>query len=454
MPINTLLNKASASKVSEGLLSIKINNLPNDFFIPNSNPFSDSLKSPEKIIKEHPIRNLTSTEVKEFIAVSTIVHCIDGWTYLNNAINAFLNGDPSIAIHLSYYAELRSAMSFLASEGILIANMRQICVESNDSLYIPGNKGALSLGDNSGSHKATWKIMEEWINNNRRQSNALDYFSYKGKTFRELIPHIPHAQKSPAAQLTVLKAWLKVWCLDIEKYTSDREARNKSSYNPNLTRSCTPTSLTEKLININNFWKSLEPSTDSFSRIDIFLLSSYLTKTYDIYVDSLVGTPSLDKASYIDLFLQNSGLSNDVILKSIFVNNQSSTLLTHSNDKTIDLDTGDVNPLSIIARAILLLRYSTGACAFLLKSNNINRQELNFYIDKVGKDWGMWDNSQPTEFKELWDEVSLLLEYCDEYLDGKSPSTIFKVRNELKEYSQYSYLYSQFSRAALWGLCI
>lgn len=455
MPINALINASFAPKVLEGLRLIKTNNLPNNRFLSTTSPFSAPLSSPGEIIKNHPTRGLTSVEVKEFIAVSTIVHCIDGWTYLNNSINAFLNGDSPIAIHLAYYAELRAAISFLASEGILIANTNQICIDSHDNLYIPGvipGIQALAAKD-KGTHNATWKIMEAWINNNTRTSNALEYFSYGGKTFKELMPSIPYAPTTPAAQLTIIKDWLKVWCFDIIKYTKDREARNMSSYNPNINRNSTPMDLTERLININNFWRTLEPSIESFSKIDLYLLSSYLTRIYDSYTSSLSGN-LLDKSSYIDLFFQNSGLSNDRILTNVFVNNLSNTLINHSYDNNADPITGDSRPLSIISRAILLLRYSTGACAYLLKLSNISRQELNFYIDKIGKDWGVWDISQPVDFKNLWDDICILLEYFDEYLDLNTPSSLYTVRNELEEYTKYSYLYTQFSRAGLWGLNI
>lgn len=49
----------------------------------------------------------------------------------------FLNGEPSITVHLSYYAELRAAMAFLCTEGILIANNEQACIDSSNNIYIP-----------------------------------------------------------------------------------------------------------------------------------------------------------------------------------------------------------------------------------------------------------------------------------------------------------------------------
>lgn len=52
------------------------------------------------------------------MAASVIVHCFDGWSYLGRALEAEMAGDPQTAVHLGYYAELRAAMSVLASDEI------------------------------------------------------------------------------------------------------------------------------------------------------------------------------------------------------------------------------------------------------------------------------------------------------------------------------------------------
>ena len=442
MPFTTLINDACATKVSEGFDLIKRNNFPNNRFLQDANPFSSVNSSPGKVIKSVNQR-LHSWEVKELMAVSTLVHCMDGWSYLNNSISAFLNGDLPIAIHLAYYTELRAAISFLASEGILVADYKQICLKENDDIYIPNSSKS--------THVATWDIMKEWINNRGRFTNALEYFSYKGKTFNELIQFIPNAPTDPNVQLIELKNWIKKWSFDIENYTTDQETRNASSYNPNIKRNHIPISPVERLKNINDFWKSLDPSISAFANIDLYLFSTYLTTIYDNYLVQRVPIP-MGKEEYIDLFFESSGLTPDSILKAIFIDDKSNNLMLHAKDSSNDGITGDIKPLSIIARAILLLRFATGACAFHLRSNNINRNDLSFYFDMIGQDCGMWEIGQPDDLKELWDELFLLTDYFDEYLDTDPAPNIYKLRNDLGEYTKYSHIYTQFSRSALWGL--
>lgn len=450
MDVSDLINAASAKKVSEGFRLLKSNNLPGSCLLQNGNPFNDINLSPGDVIKNRK-DTLKPSEVKEFMAVSTLIHCMDGWTYLNNSVHAFLNGDLPIAIHLAYYAELRAAISFLASEGILVANSQQICLKDNDELYIPGINPLKKLKD-PGTHSATWKIMEGLLNDHHRSINALAYFSYKGKTFKELTQYIPKSPSKIEVQSLIARKWLKTWSLDIEKYTQDRTMRNYSSYNPNIRRNFTPISPGERLKNINDFWKVLDPSIYAFSNIDQYLFSAYLNKIYDEYKSSFQNGDPMDKSAYIDLFFKNAGLTNDSNLTVIFKEDRPNMLIKHASDDSKDKITGNVKPLSIIARSILLLRYATGACAYLLKSNNIERSDLNFYFDEIGRDSGMWDSPRPEDFKSLWDDVFLLSEYFDEYLDENPDPSIFNIRNELGEFVNYSPIYTQFSRASLWGL--
>src|ERR1700722_6306108 len=61
---------------------------------------------------------LRTTHLAQYISASSILHCADGWSYLGRAISCLLTGDPHRVVHLAYYAELRAALSLLASEGI------------------------------------------------------------------------------------------------------------------------------------------------------------------------------------------------------------------------------------------------------------------------------------------------------------------------------------------------
>jgi len=446
MPIKTLLNKADASKVIDGLKDAKANNFPSNLLLPSGNQFSAS-SSPGNILKNHNCNPVNINELKEYMAVSTIAHNIEGWSYISQSIQALINGDHSISMHLAYYAELRGAFSFLSSEGVLILNSHQVCLDSSNNIYIPGVTFSQKLRYPA-THSATWDILQEWIQNNTLQTNALEYFKYKNKTFKELIPFIPHAPSSQAAQLVLIKKWIEKWCFDISQFKSDREVRNTSSYNVSINKKHTPEGISEKLKTINGYWKVLEPHSNSFSILDQQLFALYLDAIY--ITANNRGGPQILKNDFLDGFFQNSGITKDPLLVDMFVNGTQSNIIKQALDTNYDLTNG-VKPLTVIARAILLLRFSLGACNFLLRQSNVNRSDINFYIQQIGEKFGIWDSSSPADLNDLWVDIDELLTEFDDYLKQTPPSNIYDFRTS---FSNFSPIYTQFNRAGLWGLGI
>lgn len=440
MPIKTLISKADIEKVSEGIQFAKAHYFAGRTLISTANPLLCS--NPGEIIKKHT--TLSVEALKEYMAVCTFVHTTDGWSYLSNAINALLNGEPSITIHLAYYAELRAAIAFLSSEGILIINNEQACIDHKNNMYVASKQ--VKQIKPSGTHSATWNIMDEWLSDNVKGTPILQYFTYQGKTFEELIPFIPHSATTAAGQVIFVKKWLRTWCFDIHKYEEDKNGRNSSSYNANIYRQFSPHDLKDCLIVLNEFWSSLEPSIDCFSKLDQYLFSLYLKEVYNAATSNRI---SLSKKDFIDDFYKNSGITEDIVLSKMFVNDEENLLIKYAKDAQIDPKTGEVLPLTIVSRAILLLRFCCGACSFLFKKNMIIKNDLDFYINKVGQNYGLWELVSPIDLKELWIDVNDLLIDFENYLRTSSPSNIFALKHSFLEYSD---VYTQFSRAGLWGL--
>ena len=442
MPINRLINNADIEKVSEGLLSVKNNCFINKMLLSPTNPLL--CNNPGGIIKNQV--GLSADSLKEYMSVCTFVHTIDGWSYLSNAINAFLNGEPSITVHLSYYAELRAAMALLCTEGILIANNEQACIDSSNNIYIPSCQPKSMRITRTGTHSATWDIINEWILNSTKQTNVLEYFTYKGRTFKELISFIPHAANTNSGQVALVKKWLQTWCFDIRKYEEDREGRNTSSYNANIARNFTPNNLRDSLSILNEFWLLLEPSADNFSKLDQYLFALYLKEVYN---NAVLNGFSITKDDFIKGLYNNSGLTEDLFLSRVFINDEESSLLKYAKDHQIDPGTGEVHSLTIIARAILLLRFCCGACSFLFKKNSISKNDLDFYIHKVGQSYGIWDTVNPEDLRDLWTDINDLLIDFEQYFEANTPSNIYNLKTTFTGYSE---VYTQFSRAGLWGL--
>lgn len=179
----------------------------------------------------------------------------------------------------------------------------------------------------TGTHSATWDIINEWILNSTKQTNVLEYFTYKGRTFKELISFIPHAANTNSGQVALVKKWLQTWCFDIRKYEEDREGRNTSSYNANIARNFTPNNLRDSLSILNEFWLLLEPSADNFSKLDQYLFALYLKEVYN---NAVLNGFSITKDDFIKGLYNNSGLTEDLFLSRVFINDEESSLLKYA----------------------------------------------------------------------------------------------------------------------------
>ena len=97
-------------------------------------------------------------ELADYLAASAPTHCCDGWAFLGRAVASHLRGDPDTARHLVYYAELRAAMAMLATEGIGYFSRLHFSIDKQQKA---------SIGARTGTHVATWAILEEWAFRNQ-----------------------------------------------------------------------------------------------------------------------------------------------------------------------------------------------------------------------------------------------------------------------------------------------
>ena len=163
---------------------------------------------------------LQAGPLAEYIAYSVPLHVADGWTFLARALDAVKAGDSDSAIHMAYYAELRAAMSLLASEGVGIFDQRHVAVGLNNSM---------TDWRRMGTHRATWHLMEAWGNDYHRSATILDAIKVEQRTINEWFDE---ANILSSVQPIVAGQWLKEWSLDIDTFRKDRDLRNQVSYRP------------------------------------------------------------------------------------------------------------------------------------------------------------------------------------------------------------------------------
>src|SRR5690606_15596582 len=120
MSINTAAQNASPKAIDKALQRVIKNHLPHDRWLGLRNRYrKDTVGKIDSDLPRHPQPpSLKDRQVAEYISVSTLTHCTDGWNYLSRSIESILSGDEMSSIHLAYYAELRAVLSLMATQGI------------------------------------------------------------------------------------------------------------------------------------------------------------------------------------------------------------------------------------------------------------------------------------------------------------------------------------------------
>ena len=135
MPTSAIVSSANSRAITEAFDRIVKGQLPSQRFIGKKNYYkTDTAKRVDRETQANLQKR--KNQIGEYVASSVLLHCNDGWNYLSRAVESLINGDIASAIHFAYYAELRSAMSLLAYEGIGIFNVRHIWFDANSLPHI------------------------------------------------------------------------------------------------------------------------------------------------------------------------------------------------------------------------------------------------------------------------------------------------------------------------------
>ena len=323
----------------------------------------------------------------EYVAYSVPLHVADGWTFLARALDAVKAGDSDSAIHMAYYAELRAAMSLLASEGVGIFNRRHVAIGVNNST---------TDWRGTGTHQATWHLMDAWGSDPNRSATILDAIKVENRTISEWFDE---AQILPSVQHIVAGRWLKEWSLDIDTFRKDRDLRNRVSYlptkivdNPNLGTDFKPQAIDP----IIRTWQPLEPSNDQGGAlVDWDLLALALSHARD-----RTAVPLWKWHEIIDQQLASAPPGLQSYLKNFQGGRYE--ILDRARETTPP-PTMD----SVLARATLLLRIANAVCAQRLKQASVLKEDLRFWWDRLGQDNGFWtQGSEPDPLSDLWADVS------------------------------------------------
>ncbi|MFA0962070.1 hypothetical protein AB9P05_09705 [Roseivirga sp. BDSF3-8] len=451
MALQSFIDSASSIPVIDGAKELKKSHIVNGRLIDPSNPLCINAMDAVKNHFKPTGTNLKINEITTYLSASSLLHLLDGWVYLSHAIESILKGDNGIPVHLGYYAELRASMSFLATEGVGVFNFDHLNIGSNFTV----SKNP-SIARQDGTHQFVWNAIEKWSkSSNKPTLDMLQAFMVNGKTFDEWLNAFPHATLITGSALVM--RWLAQWNFDVKSYRDDRQKRNEVSYRPKrITSNTGGLNLHSVISHLSTFWELFEPEqTNRFHLLDKFLLRILLQNLYKSLSPTIRNNNSLE--DLIKDTFNNLGLSHSSSLIKFLSDNTpiSHPLFTEANNHAVNPTTGLLNPLSVVARATLMLRIATGNVSMIYSKAGISKADLDFLWDNFGIENGFWQNGNiPEDFCDMWEDLK---EYIDEVAEwGAKKGTTLTLAELYEDYKIPGAMnfYKQFHRAGLWGIAI
>lgn len=206
------------------------------------------------------------------LAAEQISHFVDGWRYFASAMSAFLNNSKGGAVHFSYYAELRAAMSLLAYSGIR--------VRQGELWYLNVHGHKIDI-DNGRTHTAAWKFWDNWVG----RSDATGLFRSKVRVSANVnLGHVADAVSFFDSTMQ-----LGGWGADLIALSGDHDSRNTASYETSIVeRSLSRAGGSERDL-IAGLWKLMRKSAPG-CEFDV-MLARYLVKCS---IDSVCSAETID----------------------------------------------------------------------------------------------------------------------------------------------------------------
>jgi len=351
---------------------------------------------------QNTLSPLASADLGQYIAASAPIHCADGWTYWGRALDAHCRGDFDTARHLAYYAELRAAMSFLATRGIGIFDEIHIVIGSGKqcSVFPPAHRP-------QGTHEITWYVLEYWPTLAGSGQALLNAVSPQGVSLSDWIGQF---HNSTVVSSELAKTWLPIWGLDIKRFAYDRQSRNQASYRPTQYPKRVHATAKEVSKFAYDIWRMFEPAASPFRLLDDHLLRRSLQFAFRFRTGSLHTTnPASFKADVVrtvEALLSGSTEKNNVTDFILERYEQGRPRLLSEAMKS-DLPSHPGHHMQAISRAALLLRFASGFVERLFVRSGVTNANLHFWLSEFVVKRGIWKDSgtTPGKWADLWDDI-------------------------------------------------
>jgi hypothetical protein len=391
---------------------------------------------------------IDNSAIIDYVASSICVHCFNGWSYLSTAVNALLEGEYGNAIHNAYYAELRSMMSFLATQGIGVFDNQNILIDPTGT--------AIFATPNLSTHLFAKTAFDQWLNMPGNADSLLRLLVIEGYPLKDWLDStgFPPASELPGK---LAGEWFRDWSVDLDIIDDEQIFRNFVSYRPqcfdlNIARQSDD--VQSRLQFITELWKLCAPGKlfdYSILRTALQVLYEQLFTTDLLYLD----VEKDWKPLLADLGMNPEDRVSQHLVKFFRREVEPIDNVIFDRAKSIIFRTpvqeSDTEPMGIISRACLLLLITTKVIETILRQTGTSRADLHFWYSNIGLKTGYWDaGNEPALFSDLWLDVEGELADLKSWLN--SPGTIRSPYTLQRDLRQKISRINQLSRAYLWGM--
>lgn len=468
MPLSNFINLADPRSIDKQLRDLKSKYLPNKSWLGDKNKFSkDTINRIKETILAIPVASHQKIQRKglaEYIAASTILHCLDGWSHFSCGVESLLCGDMGTSIHMVYYAELRAVMSLLAREGIAVFNTQHFILDSLDKLRLVNGPGIRNR-----THEFVSDAILAWAKDPKNSQTLFESIKVRGHSISEWFTALGKASGSAVAS-KIAADWLKSWSLDLTYISGDHILRNEMSYRPHeLSFDSNTRFFLAALKKTIDLWRICEPSgggksSERFSVLDAHLLRIAMETMYrsmgrklrnrkmsENFVERTFGNLGLSKTDSLFKFLLRDTVPNDIAIFKDATHLSMRPKRGSTNYYRIHQFYSLEDILAVMSRSLLLLRFSTALASTLLDKANISRIDIDFWLDNIGENLGYWDaTTKPTDFVDLWAAVNSSLQAIEAELTRTAVNSLALANNNA--ISGDLPKVGQFQRAYLWGI--
>lgn len=325
----------------------------------------------------------------QWAASSTLAHSTDAWRYLSSALRAMFSGYASVARHLAYYSELRSAFAILARHGVLI--------RSNSHVVLRADRTVVNLAG-AGTHDAVWQALKAWM----KTADAKRFFLEGIFLDQSSLSDWTAAQGTDEFLDRPMDEILGLIGYDLREFTRDRARRNASSYGASDLKGLRgPSDLQWLVTGVQDIWAAAEPIlSNGFERLDTQFCLRVLLRAREAAGKSM--KPERIDSDFVT-FASNLGAAQPRVIGQQAAS-VGKLLGSTVFEYALSRDPAAPEAAGMIARALILARFATLAADGLIVDSGLDISDLDPWAASVGIEAGLWSSTSPTSLADLWQD--------------------------------------------------